>query len=211
MTANESESAITTVNSVVTSLGRVQDESDLLAWLALQSIAGLETLLATTYDGVLWGMQGNGSWILSNGRSTLPSAEVIDMRAFGAAHEVYVWRDAQGLHGRHRDDSEGDETFIMPEEQLLWGTRVHPSRTAPEGFTMLEDGEQGLAHAVPLKLDSSHFNDYGHRPARLKVRHYIGRDPETGVARIVDSRLIGVRDAKAPQLSKNGAEHDTEA
>ena len=107
---------------------------------------------------------------------------------------------------------------VYKRQQLLWGTEPDPERPPRDGFFPLRDGDQGLRHAPPLALDGSYFvrpakpdeqedPRYGHRPARLRLRHYVRRDdgdktaggeqgnePDrdegTGLARIVDSRLV---------------------
>jgi CRISPR-associated protein (TIGR03984 family) len=128
--------------------------------------------------------------VLSNSAKSLPAAKLLDVRAFGPEDELFVWRDAEGLHARHRHDRGGEPRDTLPEEQLLWGTERARNGGAPAGFTMLVDGDAGLAHTPPLDLDDRFFNGSGHRPARLHLRHYIRRDEDTGIARIDDSRLI---------------------
>jgi CRISPR-associated protein (TIGR03984 family) len=210
-------------------------QMDALAWLAGlmaaegSPVSGLHYLLATMVSEVVWGKY-DGGWQLSNGQPALPADALLELRAFGPTAEVFLWRDASGLRGRQRVDGQGGKTFDTFEEtQLLWGTEPDPDRPPRDGFFPLRDGDQGLRHAPPLALDESYFvrpagegeeqdAHYGHRPARLRLRHYIQRDDGdepsrskqtdsegtasqkpnkgTGLARIVDSRLVAVHSAR---------------
>lgn len=211
MAADKTNDGFSRLKSEITKLTAPTEVADLLQWLAGSEQgeaegrdAGLEFLLATTYDEVVWGKKDGDRWMLSNSPDTLPAADLIDLRAFGPDGEVFVWRDAAGLRARRRTDTAGDELDVMEEQQLLWGTERDLERNAPPGFTALQDGDQGLRHTPPLALDDSYFDGDGHRPARLRLRHYIGRDAETGLARIVDSRLVGVERALPPREDQGG-------
>lgn len=60
------------------------------------------------------------------------------------------------------------------------------------GFTLVEDGRQGLRHAVPMEVSDRAFSSSGRkRPLRLQVRHYIKYD-EDGHAYIALSRLVAL-------------------
>jgi len=196
------------------------DAVDLRDWLAQAEEGarrddGLEWLLATTFSEVVWGLKKDGAWRLSRVGATLPADRLLELRAFGPNAEVFVWRDATGLRARRRADDasdEGDDTY--DEEQLLWGTArpdVAPGEVPP-GFTRLTEGEQGLTHAPPLALDAGYFitdeddERFGHRPARLVLRHYVGRDDATGLARVVDSRLVEVRRQSPTEQEGTGGE-----
>lgn len=188
------ESGVRLITGRVGPLATPGEAADALAWLAESKVGGLEFLLATTYGEVVWGLN-RGGWTLSNGGNALPAATLLELRAFGPMSEVFVWRDASGLHARLRvDGGTSDEpVHYYAEEQILWGTGRDDRRAAPPEFTPLRDGDQGLRHAPPLTLGPEHFDSAnGHRPARLLLRHYVGRDEATGVARVVDTRLVGV-------------------
>lgn len=201
------------IGTVIRALTSPDDGVDMTLWLggreadeAAPRDAGLRWLLAITHGAVVWGRKDGERWLLSAGEK-LPAASLLDLRAFGPDGEVFVWRDASGLRARRRQDGQGNELDTLEETQLLWGTEPDPDRPPYNGFFPLRDGDQGLRHAPPLILDESYFvrpagegeeqdELYGHRPARLRLRHYIGRDSETGVARIVDSRLVEVYSAR---------------
>lgn len=202
MAANEKREPFQRLKSEAKRCDPPAPAADVLQWLADQD-AGLSWLLATTHGVVVWGRKGDDGWRLSDGSRVLPGENLLDLRAFGESAEVFVWRDASGLRARRRVDGQGNELDTLEETQLLWGTEPDPESQPHAGFFPLRDGEQGLRHAPPLALDESYFvrpagegeeqdAHYGHRPARLRLRHYIGEDKDTGVARIVDTRLVKV-------------------
>ncbi|MCA9940675.1 MAG: TIGR03984 family CRISPR-associated protein [Anaerolineales bacterium] len=168
-------------------------------WLVAQP-ASLNWLLAHTEGGIVWGKRDDNRWHFSSGIvSNSPSLTVdrlLQLRLFGETGEIYLWREADGLHGRQLMEEAGSpEQDCLEEEQILWGTKGK----AEKGFTILHDGEQGMSHAVPLECPGEAFilepakggqpAKY-RRPVRLKVRHYIEKDPDTGIARLTLSRLV---------------------
>lgn len=188
------ESGVRLITGRVGPLATPGEAADALAWLAESKVGGLEFLLATTYGEVVWGLN-RGGWTLSNGGNALPAATLLELRAFGPMSEVFVWRDASGLHARLRVDGGTGRrpgTLLRRRANSLGNGARRPAGRTTE-FTPLRDGDQGLRHAPPLTLGPEHFDSAnGHRPARLLLRHYVGRDEATGVARVVDTRLVGV-------------------
>lgn len=229
MTANELEETFPRVNSEVTAMAGPAGTADVLTWLGGQvegqdsaRDAGLTTLLATTHGAVVWGRKENNGWKLSNREAKLSADDLIDLRAFGPDAEVFVWRDATGLRARRRADGAGKACDTLAETQLLWGTEIDPDGKKVDGFTPLRDGEQGLRHAPPLAPDESYFvkerddegkrdKRYGHRPARLVLRHYIAEDNATGLARIVDTRLVEVKAEPPPKATRRTSKAEEEA
>lgn len=216
MAASETTTTFLAVHSEVKQLTPPAGTADVLGWLGEKEAdqesprdAGLRWLLATSYGAVVWGLKRDGRWVLSDEDARLPADALLDLRAFGPDGEVFIWRDGDGLRARRRTDNPKGELDTLEETQLLWGTQRDTDRPAPPGFTPLSDGDQGLRHAPPLELDESYFvppaqegqkedSRYGHRPARLRLRHYVAKDKDTGVARIVDTRLVEVL-AKKPR------------
>ncbi len=168
MAAEMEKPEFTPMMSKATSLDAPDAAADLRQWLAgseqdggERRDAGLDWLLATTYSEVVWGMKVGDVWQLSPKETALPAGRLLELRAFGPDAEIFVWRDAAGLQARLRRDETnkpGDDTY--DEEQLLWGTVRLDG--APDGFTGLAEGEQGLVHAPPLKLDAP-----GRSPAEI--------------------------------------------
>jgi CRISPR-associated protein (TIGR03984 family) len=170
-------------------------ETDLIGWLTAQARAhGLDTLLAFADDGVIWGKVAEdlrtapevpGSPAPKLRPETLQTAHL-----FGAQAEVRLWRDAEGdwravlLH-EVAADADAPWTAAFDEQQIVWGTDATP---AADGFSVLRDGAQGLAHAVPRRVEGRFSEDK--RPLRLKVRYYLGDDETTGFTRIVAVRLV---------------------
>lgn len=115
-------------------------------------------------------------------------------RIFGEAGEVLLWRSQNTW--KHRFIGNPSCEYI-PENQMLWGTHKARKKDGSEfeesqGFTLVEDGSEGLRHAVPLvNIPFSSDRSKLMHPLRLNVRHYIDYDEE-GVARIYLSRLVNV-------------------
>lgn len=176
-------------------------------------------LLAHATDGVIWGRldkDGNlltshdalcktkvsDKWDISRvkmAKKTLPPLRMETLqqaRLFSSEAELFIWRDGDGeWNGRWlRNANEGEtpcwsESFDEP--QLLWGTHATPLE---HGFTLLEDGAQGLYHAVPLKAAIMN-KDNGElkQSVQLNIRHYLAYD-EQGQAYVAVSRLVEVKE-----------------
>lgn len=156
-------------------------------------------LLAHCDDGVAWGRRDADGWRLSSQpfpdvSPQLSAGNVQQFRLFGPSVELLIWRTDDGLRGRwltHTPD--GVEASLSPQEQkyILLGDRV--VQTARDGFTLVGDG-RGSRHAVPLECDEADFPPHPRRhPLRLLVWHYFVADEQSGIVRIVASRLADVR------------------
>ncbi|MBK1620150.1 TIGR03984 family CRISPR-associated protein [Lamprobacter modestohalophilus] len=170
------------------------EDDSLRAYLEAQAETyQLHWLLAHLDDGVLWGRFDEGRLITSHeaaegherARSCSPPLRALTLqqaRLFAPHAEVLVWRDdTNSLKARLMRDTKEGETPIwqegFDESQLLWGDYAHP---LVQGFSLLEQGQQGLLHTPPLAL-SGEID-----PPRLRVRHYLN---SSGFARIDTSRL----------------------
>jgi CRISPR-associated protein (TIGR03984 family) len=171
------------------------DLSDLQLWLQNKAKEhGLQWLLAHADDGVIWGTLNAGKLVTSHdaaqGNTTaenvcpkLRSITLQQARLFSKDAELLLWRDGDNVfHARLILDTKASETsnwrLAFDEPQLLWGTQ---GLALAHGFTLLEDGAQGLRHAVPLPFDTIKY------PVRLRVRHYLAQED---LARVVVSRLM---------------------
>lgn len=174
------------------------------AWLLAQAQTyGLATLLAHADDGVIWGKVDNSQLKLSGDMfpQVSPPLRVITLqqvRLFSPQAELHLWRDEQGWQARLVQDEPGAESRYYDEAQILWGNFHQPESTAD--FTLVADGEMGHRHAVPLGTSEAQFfrNPHPYRPLRLRVRHYLSHDDESGLLRVTLSRLVDLFTEEAP-------------
>lgn len=174
--------------------------NDLRDWLQGQAKEhDLTHLLAHADDGVIWGViQSNGTLKTSHeaAQENAKAAAVCpplrlrtlqQARLFGKDAELLLWRDGDNVfRGRLiedvKDGGAADWNESYDEPQLLWGTQ---GVALKDNFTLLEDGAQGLRHAVPL-LDGL---DLTKQRVQLVVRHYLAQED---FARVAVSRLIAL-------------------
>lgn len=195
------------------------DPKNLISWLEGQAKTHkLQYLLAHADDGVIWGRvdkkghlqtsydalhaaKAREKWDgprIAAARQSLPPLRIETLqqaRLFGKKGELYIWKDGDGawngrLIANVKDKETADWTDYFDEPQLLWGTHGTP---LAHKFTLLEDGAQGLRHAVPLRLkldeDPKTFGET--RPPRLLVRHYL---TDQGFAQVAASRLVALEE-----------------
>ncbi len=163
-----------------------QPVDDLRNWLETQaSEHGLLYLLAHADDGVIWGRFPDGRLIISG--EVFPEVAVKlrpktlqQARLFGPAGEVLLWRVEGGFRSNVTiDDADKSENDIE-ESHHLWG--AGKILDTEKQFTLMEDGQQGLRHAIPCAITE-------HNYAALRVRHYVAYD-EQNQAYIARSRLV---------------------
>lgn len=162
-------------------------------WLSQFATEG-DILLAHAVDGVIWGRISNGQLqpLTSHHIDPKISPELRvetlqQLRLFNAERELYLWRDGDGWQARHANEfHDENDPAVLEEYHILWGTK---GTLKKHGFTLLEDGSQGLRHIIPI--DASGVNEKNIR-ACMWVHHYLDKDSETGVASIVYSRLAGI-------------------
>lgn len=177
---------LTTTNPTITT------QADFVGWLAEHTKnPELMWLLAHALDGVIWGRFEHGRLITSHeADGTLPALDfdtLIQCRIFGATAEVMLWKN--GTHVWQQTVLTDSAEFI-DEEQMLWGDH---GKDIGQGFTLLSDGSQQLHHAVPIEMSQLSFNRTPvHRPVRLKVRHLLSEDTQTGAVFIRASRLVNL-------------------
>jgi CRISPR-associated protein (TIGR03984 family) len=161
-------------------------------WLKAQATAPMY-ILAHALDGVIWG------WVTQDGiltsREVSPPLKIetlLQLRLFNADCEIRLWHVGEDWRAVKTTDEEDTSAAAIDEPQLLWGT--HATRGA-NTFTQLEDGSQGLIHAVPL--EQSLDGNLGLRDKKtlqrvcLHVRHYLTEDA-MGVNSVTISRLLGL-------------------
>lgn len=177
-------------------------DSDIKGWLETQAtLHNLRWLLAHADDGVIWGRIDGETLKLSGEMSdispSLRSETLQTARLFGAKAELLLWRDGDNAwHARLIEDDVQVEDItyqeVIDEHHILWGTTA---KQLDNNFTLMCDGVEGLAHAVPIPVTGV----YGihNRPLRLHLRHYL-REDDMGFIRIHTSRLVDVLMEKQP-------------
>lgn len=172
---------------------------DIADWLGEQAAAlGPAWLLAHADDGVIWGRWSPGRGLVTSAEAARDHPEAAgcpplrwltlqQVRLFSGIGELLLWRDGYGApHARLTSDVVTGEPHwreSFDEPQRLRGTRGTP---LAHGFTLLEDGQQGMRHAVPFSLPPDISPD---TPPCLRVRHYLANEP---LARVTASRLLGI-------------------
>jgi CRISPR-associated protein (TIGR03984 family) len=161
-------------------------QTDPGAWLARQMSAEMPYLLAHADDGAIWGRrEADGSLKLSGElfqevKVGLRAETLLQARVFGPGGEVLVWRTDAGFAARSIQDGQTSAFDALPDERhLLWRLGRVETR---QGFTLMEEGEQGQRHAPPVV-------PRGDRRPALVVRHYVRYDDE-GQAYVATSRLV---------------------
>lgn len=158
---------------------------DLQDWAESNAQDDMGYLLAYADDGVIWGfVDANGRLQLAG--SVFPEIDVPlrprtlqQARLFGPAGELFLWRTEQGFCTRLIADGATKPTTALEDNFRLWGSGIETR----DGFTMMEEGAQGLYHAPPVKIARD-------GQCYLKVRHYVQYDENTGQAYISHSRLV---------------------
>lgn len=148
----------------------------------------LNYLLAHAEDGIIWGrFDQNHLTTADQVFPNLPKLRLSTLqrcRIFGQTGEVLLWRSQDTW--QYRCVGNPDCEYIC-EKQMLWGTHKIEEKG---GFTLIEDGSEGLRHAVPL-MDIPFSKERNKHPLYLEVRHYIDYDND-GLARISLSRLVNL-------------------
>jgi CRISPR-associated protein (TIGR03984 family) len=169
------------------------DELALVAWL--QEKAGQYNflfLLGHAVDGVIWDGFAPGARLTLAGQvfpeysARLHPNSLQELRLFSQSGELHLWKSEEKFSFRVINEPASAEIpgEYYDEDYLLWGTAQQTSGS----FTMMQDGANGMNHAIPLPITR------GNR-AVLKVRHYISYD-EPGQALVSMSRLCGIEPSK---------------
>ncbi len=166
------------------------------AWLAQQMSVDMPWLLAHADDGVIWGKrQNDGTLLLSSDVFSDPveypsvavplrAITLQQVRVFGRAGELLLWRTEAGFAGRMLKNELMTLEALPDEQHLLWHQGESVKTDQQAGFALLREGQQGQRHAPPVIPQ-------GRRRPTLTVRHYVDYDDE-GQAYIALSRLVGL-------------------
>lgn len=167
---------------------------DARAWVEKKSGAGAHAwLLAYADDGFIWGELTTDKLVLAKdifagAGADLEPQTLQHLYIFNEAVEIHIWRGEESFRGARMADGPDSKTESFDNDLLLWGTKIYAGPTA--GFTWMEDGVQGLRHAVPLEVDPQMLNE-GRlaRPLQLKIRQYLNYDG-SGQAYVQAVRLV---------------------
>lgn len=168
------------------------------AWLEDQLTPDLPFLLAFADDGVIWGCKVNGKLVTTHDVEPQAGAKLRGetlrlAHVFGSKQEIRLFRGEMD-EWKTAKIFDGD-TFI-PESQILWGDRL--GRKAAEGFARFEDLTKGIPPQLyPLEKEENASSD----EARLDLRHTVAFN-ESGEARIIYSRLVGLRVSRKTEVMK---------
>jgi len=182
----------------------LEEANDLRTWLAELPQGKFAYVLAHADDGVIWGKVEQGVLIIAQdvgfNSPPLRLETLQQVRVFNKQAEWLLWRNGTTGEWAARviEDREDGKTYAesFDEDDILWGDQVTESI---DGFSLMQDGAQGLRHAVPLPLRVGIYEDAkkrAWRPLRLKIRHYVQAD-EYGFVRIAASRLVKLYEEKA--------------
>lgn len=164
-----------------------------------EGTAALVWALAHCDDGVTWGRYDaeTKAWRLGNQVAPEVSSPVRpetlqELRLFGDAGEVLIWRTDAGLRGRVLRETNpaadrGDESNTLrpaDESRILRGGLVVAQ--CEQAFTHVRDGA-GAEQVLPLGASDEQLQA---ARIRLDVRHYYEADADTGVVRIAATRLV---------------------
>lgn len=152
-------------------------------------------LLGFADDGLFWGLLQNQTLTLSNEvfegySAALTPITVQRLFIFNEQGETRLWKIGISSFCAAKIEDPRGPLDIEDADLILWGTEIF--HKTQRGFTLLQDGAQGLRHAPPLELTGSDFApDQMRRPVRLTVRQYVDYD-EDGQAFVSASRLVKV-------------------
>ena len=165
-------------------------------WLKAHARPDMPYALIHADDGVIWGKrQADGTLSLSGEVFSDPArypAVAVELRPetlqqvrlFGPAGELFVWRTREGFAGRSLMDGPAHDEDAFEQAYLLWHQGQPEAVDRQAGFALLQEGGQGPQHAPPVIPN-------GRQRPRLVVRHYVDYDDQEQ-AYIALSRLVNL-------------------
>ena len=175
-----------------------------LAWLNGESgdgppnASGLVWAVAHSDEGVTWGRYDGDqrSWHLGNQchpeiSPPIRRTALQELRIFGTAAEVLIWKADEDLRGRligdtsvARASEDLDPLRPSEESRMVRGDRV--ADVSGSGFSRLVD-RAGAEQVIPIAVNEDQLRE---RKVRLLVKHYYEQDQETGAVRVAATRLV---------------------
>jgi hypothetical protein len=143
-------------------------------------------LIAQTFGGVIWGRAANGHLTLTTTAAAAAAPDrllqpptLIALRLFNADRELRAWQcGSDPMACMLSEDSHGEPFAAYTERRYA----LHLPPALPEQAPAWLPEHAGQNSRGPL----------GSSPGWLRVRHYLTRDPETGLLRVAEHRLLCV-------------------
>ena len=107
------------------------------------------------------------------------------LRVFNETEELHLWRTSEGLKGRLRIDSEGNESYVVDAYQVLFGTRSEPSGN----YTRISE-ERGTELFLPFQDLEVYVKKEKKGRISIKTRNYIDYN-SMFQATYIDCRFMG--------------------
>lgn len=160
---------------------------------------GLRWALAHCDDGVTWGcfdaerkVWHLGSHVAPKISPQVRAESLQEVRFFGEAREVLIWRAGRDLRGRVLQDGDlasrpgATSSSLRPSDESRILRGVHVIAQCEHEFTHVGD-HTGSEQVLPLAVTTDQLRA---GRVRLAARHYFESDEETGVARVAATRLV---------------------
>lgn len=133
---------------------------------------------------VLIGKYSNGSFSFYNNESIEPKY-IQRIRIFNKVEELLLWRSEGVLKGRHRKDNEGVDTWVVDNNQVLFGTR-YPTNNPPSANSTTITEDRGTEISFPFEVKDI---DEKENRIKIKTRNYVDYN-EIHQATYIDSRFV---------------------
>jgi hypothetical protein len=141
-------------------------------------------LLGQAFDGVVWGQIQEGQLTLATDDlldvgALLRHDTLLNLRLFNREQELRLWRTEEGLQGCLVREATTGRLYEHHQDQAYELIRQPEASPVPAPFVVLH-GLAGQCHAPPGQPV----------PRKLRVRHYLELEPETGLLRLAEHRLL---------------------
>ncbi len=138
---------------------------------------------------VLAGRYENGKFIFYNGEA-FEQKYLQRIRVFNKTEELLIWRGSDGLKGRLRIDSDGENTEAVEAHQVLFGTRT--DNKTLDGFTKISE-ERGTILVLPFNDLNIDIKRDKRKRIFIKTRNYIDYN-KVHQATYIDTRFVSFTD-----------------
>jgi CRISPR-associated protein (TIGR03984 family) len=144
-------------------------------------------MVGHAFDGVVWGALRGGKLVTPPDDLQPPALRaetLMDLVLFDGSVELRVWRAGGSLEACAVREAAAGERFEATQERLypILGARDTGMR---RGAFVELCGPAGQRHTPPGDTV---------RPERLRVRHYLRADEETGLLAMTEHRLLGLEE-----------------